>query len=184
MNRKLATIEKHALEGMKQLADYPMSDPEALVYVNSALRWVKTQSKDLRAQLKEITEPQRKAEKAARDLFRPALEMLEQLERICKRKIGDYELARIHERQQAMQALVASPADVQLSLMNTICESTELTGTSVRTVWSAEIVDANQVPAEYCSPDARKINAAVAAGVRDIPGVLISQKTQVSTRTL
>jgi hypothetical protein len=47
---------------------------------------------------------------------------------------------------------------------------------SIRTAWSGEITDPDQVPREYCSPDQAKINQAVKAGLREIPGVRIFEK--------
>jgi hypothetical protein len=43
----------------------------------------------------------------------------------------------------------------------------------VRKTWKAEVTDEGAVPREYCTVDTRKINAAVKAGVREIPGVRI-----------
>lgn len=39
--------------------------------------------------------------------------------------------------------------------------------------WKYEIEDETQVPLAYCSPDSAKINAAIKAGVREIPGVRV-----------
>jgi len=47
----------------------------------------------------------------------------------------------------------------------------------------ADIVDPEQVPREYCSPDTKKINAAVRAGVREIAGVRIYEDKKTVLRT-
>jgi len=57
-------------------------------------------------------------------------------------------------------------------------------GTSFwRDNWVGEITDPDQVPGKYCSPDQKKINAAVEQGVREIPGVLIENRKIKSYRT-
>jgi len=47
-----------------------------------------------------------------------------------------------------------------------------------RTVWKAEVVDDAAVPRNFCTPDMRKINDAVKAGVREIAGVRIWEDKQ------
>ncbi len=48
--------------------------------------------------------------------------------------------------------------------------------------WKAEIFDPSRVPIQFCSPDQKKINEAVKAGIRDIPGVRITEETQTKFR--
>jgi len=53
---------------------------------------------------------------------------------------------------------------------------------SLRKIWKFEITDAILIPREYLVPDERKISAAVAAGIREIPGVHIYQEEQLVLR--
>lgn len=53
---------------------------------------------------------------------------------------------------------------------------------TVKKVWTGEVVDESLVPREYLVVDQTKINAAVKAGQRSIPGVNIYQKSIGSTR--
>jgi hypothetical protein len=55
--------------------------------------------------------------------------------------------------------------------------------TSVKGRWVFEVVRPDMIPREYLEPAPQKIRAAVAAGVRDIPGVLITQEDQVIVRS-
>lgn len=50
---------------------------------------------------------------------------------------------------------------------------TEQGSASIRKTWKGEIVSAAEVPAQYCSPDQKKIDEAIKAGIREIPGVRI-----------
>lgn len=47
---------------------------------------------------------------------------------------------------------------------------------SIRTAWTGEVIDPDQVPREFCSPDEKKITAGVKSGIREIPGVRIYEK--------
>lgn len=48
--------------------------------------------------------------------------------------------------------------------------------------WTHVIVDAERVPREYCTPDAKLINDAIRNGVKSIPGVRIFSKAFISSR--
>jgi hypothetical protein len=57
-------------------------------------------------------------------------------------------------------------------------------GTSFRRdVWVFSVIDAEQVPRNYCSPDASKIRVAINNGVREIPGLVIESEAKRTTRT-
>ena len=57
------------------------------------------------------------------------------------------------------------------------------TGKAVGTKrWTARILNPMHIPAEYMIPDITKINAAIRAGVREIPGVEIKQDASVQFR--
>jgi hypothetical protein len=56
-------------------------------------------------------------------------------------------------------------------------------GTAVRNVTRTfEVTDATMVPASLCSPDPQKIQAAIDAGAKEIPGVRIDVQVKTHTR--
>lgn len=55
-------------------------------------------------------------------------------------------------------------------------------GVSVRTLWDWELVDIGQVPTEFLAVDGAAIRKAIAAGVREIPGVRVFQRESVAVR--
>lgn len=55
--------------------------------------------------------------------------------------------------------------------------------TSVKARWVFEVVKPEMLPREYLEPAVAKIRAAVAAGVREIPGVDIREEDQVIVRS-
>jgi hypothetical protein len=46
---------------------------------------------------------------------------------------------------------------------------------SIKLEWQGLVIDEGAVPREYCIPDQKKINKAILAGVREIPGVEIKE---------
>lgn len=52
----------------------------------------------------------------------------------------------------------------------------------VRRTWKFEVEEPGKVPVEFLSVDEKKIKAAVAYGVRDIPGVRIFQEASIAVR--
>lgn len=53
---------------------------------------------------------------------------------------------------------------------------------TVKKIWAFELVDLSQVPVEFCVLDQVKVNQAIRAGAREIPGLRIFQKDSLSVR--
>ena len=155
--------------------------------VGGILIEVKSRAKALEARLREITEPMRKAEKSVRDLFRPALDALTAAEALLKQKIGDAQKEQVRVNAAAMQAahVALERGDSRGAALaaQVIAPTAPPAGVTTRAVWTFQVSDADLVPRTFCSPDDRKIRAAVAAGSRSIPGVTIIEETQVIART-
>ncbi len=60
---------------------------------------------------------------------------------------------------------------------------TDVGTSSTRMVWDFEISEPEKVPDDYRVIDEKKIKRAIDAGIRDIPGVHIYERPQVSVRT-
>ena len=121
-----------------------------------------------------------------------------------EKKIGDYQYRQeIQRRKQEAAARVAAE-DLQKSIneeaaaagveapvvvMPVIQEEKQQVKTDTgitayqKSRWKADIEDPDKVPREYCSPDTKKINAAVRAGVREIAGVKIYPDKKTVLRT-
>lgn len=64
-----------------------------------------------------------------------------------------------------------------VTVFTPVIEPSKIKG--LTSVWKYEVIDANKVPREFMTPDHGKINAAVKAGTRDIPGVKITEESQI-----
>lgn len=155
--------------------------------VGAILVDVKTKYKELDARLKSITAPMRAAEKSVRDLFRPALNALAEAEAVLKKGIADAQRAQWAQNQEMQQkaqaALAVGDARGAALAVHALEAVVSPAGVNVREVVAFRVIDPALVPRELCSPDDAKIKAAVAAGYREIPGVLIGLESVVSVRT-
>ena len=127
--------------------------------------------------------------------FKPALERLKDCEAELKRIMGAYSLAKQQEQQRilaeaakAAEAALVTSSDPQQSVMALVQQATEaqaprVAGVSVSRVWKWELVDPAQVPAEFWSIDPAKLDAAVKAGTREIPGVRVYEDARVIARS-
>jgi hypothetical protein len=154
------------------------------------LQEVKAKYKTYDERLKEITRPMREAEKSVRDLFRPILSGLSEIEILVKRQIANFELRKEQQNKAALEAAAAARAAGDISgtatALSQVVHVTNAEGISTRPVWKFVIDDAALVPREFCTPDEAKIRAfATLAGGEEpqgIPGVRWIADVSVTAR--
>lgn len=123
-----------------------------------------------------------KAQKEAEAAARAASEaMAEQADPEAEAKA----LAAAEEARKAAEATTAARdarPTFELAERDEAKATIKTTGGSftVKKVWTAEVVDESQIPREFLTVDTKKINAVVKAGVREIAGVRIYEKSQGS----
>ena len=169
-------------EWLAELRAYVISTDEEEQMIAAVLRGVKDKHDFADEKRKTITKPLNDAMKATNALFKPSLEAYKEVEKLLKDKIADY----IARKQQAnTAALHAAAAAATPEQAVRAIESTSPVappgGVSIRYQWKFEVVDPNAVPRELCSPDDKKIQAALAAGMQ-VPGVRVFQEPIVSSR--
>lgn len=161
--------------------------PANMETIGAILVEVKRRYKVLEEQLKTFTEPHRKAEKAVRDWFRPGLKALEEAEAHLKAGISEANrqqwLANQQATQQAQVALAQGNALAAAQAATAITHTAPPAGVGMREAWGFRVVQPELVPRELCEPSDALIRAAIAAGHRQIPGVLIEPTTVVTVRT-
>ena len=172
------------------------------------LNELKKKQKAAKEERDSIVKPIDAAKKAADKLYKQVVEPLERAEKFIDGLMGQYYLAREVERQR-LQAIEDEklrkknetyqkkvekaeakgieppppPAPVIVQGAEKTIKSETGTSSTVIVEWKAEIVHEDLVPRQYCIPHMPKINAAVKSGMREIPGVRITQQTRVQTRT-
>lgn len=140
----------------------------------------------LEAKLKTITKPMREAENAVRALFRPALTAWASAEELLKKKISEarqLQFAINTKTTQVAQKLLESGDGRGAAIVSqALAPTAPPEGVSVTERWKHTVIDPTLVPREYCSPDDRKLRAAVQLGAREIPGVVIERADIVTVR--
>ena len=126
-------------------------------------------------------------------LYRGLKEPLERAEKVLKQKMGAFfrkqeELRQKEEIKLKKKMDRAAEKGKEIPIEQPKIESqksvkTENSGASFIKVWKHEIIDAEKVPREFCKPDEVKLNAAVKAGLRSIPGVKIYEDVQTRIKT-
>lgn len=118
--------------------------------------------------------------------FKKPLDKLKSIETVLKTMLGEYQIRQRQEQERLLAAAAAKEtnhAEAQLLVLEAAKKTAPaVAGVSVREVWKWDLADEAQVPHEYYSIDPSKIDAAVKAGARDIPGIRIYKDTRVAVR--
>ena len=160
--------------------------------------------KKIETQRKEIIEQPNAFVKSVNNFCKEFTKPLNLLEQGLKRKIGDYqykvelerrkqeeEIRKANEKLQkklnaeAKKSGVEAPtvAPAPLPKQDTVARADTGAAAHTRKQWKGEIIDAEKIPREYCSPDMKKINEAIKMGTRTIPGVKVFEEISTVLRT-
>lgn len=142
---------------------------------------------------KELLEPVRETEKRITDLFKPYLSRLTTCIDKLNSALQHYHFEQIKAAQAEQDYILAEQAAKYTEARETgevvVLPSAEMLapapaktsrpdmGTvTYREDYDIQIVNPNLVPRDLCDPSMVKIRARVKSGIKDIPGVLVSQK--------
>lgn len=179
---ELATETEAAKSDLEAIEDFSIATQDDMDTASAVISEAHERHEKLEARLREITQPMRTAEKSVRDLFRPALTALADIERIVKGKVGAYKLEQDARNAAALKAAaeaVAKGEDASKVLANVV-HTENTAGIGTRDVWKWEVLDEEAVPRAFCSPDDRKIREAIEKeGYTDICGLRIYKDVAV-----
>jgi len=118
----------------------------------------------LNARFKELTEPLRNAEKAV------------------KEAIIDYRALKEKLRLEEEEKLRKQHKNPNLAITEVLPDIVESKSGETRTTkrWTFEVVDLKKVPRDYLTVDKTKVDEAISNGVRNIAGLNIFQKENIS----
>ncbi len=199
MSIKLAEVaaerldkEQNELHGI--VADYVIEDDTDYELAAKTLQIVKGRIKEVEAERTSLVKPLRDVVTKLNSYFSPATDKLEGMAKRLDQLMRAYQLKKRDEQQKLLAAAAVEaakqkvtdvdPPKAAMTLMKAAQSAAPPTvkGTSVTEVIKWEYVDDSLVPHEFCSPDVKKINAAVRAGVKEIPGIRIYADVQISSR--
>jgi hypothetical protein len=185
----LTTIEK-GLEpertGLEQVLvwlrdTFQVTDDASYQWAAEQTLAAKRRFKELEAERTAITGPLLIAKAGVDALFKPVTSALSAVEEALKEKIATFVRQREEERRAVMAASAAEYAAGGTPTA-IIPAPAQVEGIAVRKVWDFEITDPRLVPRDLCKPDERLIRLCIQDGDREIPGVRIFQRDQVSAR--
>lgn len=141
----------------------------------------RAKAKDLEGKRKAITGPMDAAKKGVMDLFRPAIDTCEAVQRACRDRLEEHARAL---REVQMAALAAAGAGEDAAPMLAVAADMQAMpeGTKVHQVLDYEVLDFAALPDQFKQVDDRAIRAylSMSAGLQDIPGVRISKGIKVT----
>jgi ABC-type proline/glycine betaine transport system ATPase subunit len=119
--------------------------------------------------------------------YKKPLDKLKTIESALKKMLAQYQLKQREEQARLLEEAASEKTDhakAQVLVMQAAKKATPaVSGVSVREVWKWDLVDESQIPQKYYSVDPAKIEAAVKAGEREIPGVRIYKEARVAVRS-
>lgn len=185
----LSTEVEQFLYEQQELSVASMQDYQS---AGEVIKTVKDRIKQLEAKRITYTKPldEVKAQLMAdfKKIAKPLVEFVESTEAKMltwykeeqKRKAEEQAKIDAAALEQAKQAGVSEIVVPVVEQPKTV--KTDYATVTVKKTWKAEVVNEAEVPREYLVVDQVKINAAVRAGTREIPGVKIYQAESLATR--
>lgn len=189
--QELKKEESEASEALALLKDFKINTQEDLEFVAEALADVKGYLKRLEARRKEITDPMNAALRSVRSLFKPPIDAHKETERLLKQLISDAKAREEKENTVAIEAAAAALDDGDVETTHDalahVRHTSNVGSIQTRKIWDFEIVDADNVHRDLCSPDRAKIKAYMKEERDDngeplyTPGIRFFQKTIVAS---
>jgi len=195
IKQKTISLDTRAIAIMQQAKDMLIQDDVSQGEAVQFLTQIAMAKKDVDAQRRFFTDPMNNHVKTINGLFKGYSGPLDESDQVVRRKLTEYHIEQKRIAREAQEAAIAEAeaesADADGMIIESVIqvEQPEKTvrvasgSATMRDVWTYEIVDPAQVPEEYKIIDEKRIAAVVKAGVRNIPGVKIFQKQEVTVRT-
>jgi hypothetical protein len=164
-----------ALEGVEVRTDWDASRARDL------LRTVKALQKAAEERRTAVTRPLNEALRSANTQARAVSDPLERAEEILKGKLAAF----LKEREEGRERALAAAAAGDASALALTAPAAPLEGVNSREVWDFEVLDPDAVPRAFCSPDPKKIRAALSTDATRAPqvaGVRCFLRSRVSIR--
>lgn len=166
----MKALEKEAKPQMRKVSNLEIKTQEDFDTAGKLLKNVKELAKGAKAREESITKPLTKVIADVRDLFRPFLSSVKELEEDTKTKM----LAFANKADEKKEKLMKDFQEGKIKNVQTVVSKTnaleiENGDAKIKKVWTAVCVDEKKTPREYLVPDEVKIKEALKAG-KKVPG--------------
>ena len=193
IKQKTISLDTRAIAIMQQAKDMLIQDDVSQGEAVQFLTQIAMAKKDVDAQRRFFTDPMNNHVKTINGLFKGYSGPLDESDQVVRRKLTEYHIEQKRIAREAQEAAIAEAesTDADDMIIESVMQVEQPDKTvrvasgsaTMRDVWAYEIVDPAQIPEEYKVIDEKRIAAVVKAGVRNIPGVKIFQKQEVTVRT-
>jgi len=173
-----------------------ISSDKELAWAGDQLAQIVSLKKRVEEKRKFFVDPLNAQVKQINAMFKRWLEPLERAERKLRDAIAAYKVEQERKRKEQEEFLrrkreilerlarekkleVAVPPPVEQPPVPAAVKTSTGATVATRKVWTFRLVDINLVPREYLTLDEAKVRKAIAAGVREIPGLEIYQEERV-----
>jgi hypothetical protein len=200
MNQELITqqLEQESQPLIIIANEVQIQTKDDVLVASQDLSNIQTTLKAIEKKRKEFVDPLNESLKAINSSFKKLSEPLEKAKAILSGKITDWHIAeqkRIAEenerirkeeekRRKIQEAHAAQGHEVSkpVEMKREAPIENKIGSTYMRTDWDWEIINIGDIPKEYLTLNSVKINTAVRAGVRSIPGIRIYEVQKAVTR--
>lgn len=165
-----------------------ISDDEDMEIAVNLLGGIAIAKKRVESQRKFFVEPLNQQVKKINELFHSFTDPLLKAERIIKQKVAAYHVQREKAAQEEMVKALAEAqkgSEVVPVILPDQPQKTVRADTgsaTIKKVWTFDVENPALVPEQYKVVDEHRIRAAIASGIREIPGVRIFLSPQVAVR--
>lgn len=189
----VAQEEREAASAMlAEVQGFVIQTRDDLQLAAEVLADVKGRAKRLDEREKEITKPLNAALKSARDLFRPAKNVLSEIEARIKGQIAAFQADENRRNQEAMrlaaEAHASGDARGTQEALAQVAHVKNVAGLTTYQKWDFKITNAAELPREFLMPNETLIKEHAAHTIGDaeptkIPGVRFFPRIVVSSRS-
>lgn len=185
----LAPLLEEAKDIAATVKLFKIESQEDLELANDTTKDVKLKFKDLEERRTSITQPINEGLRRINAVFKPITDQYKKCEVDLKTTVAaGLRYLREEQTRKLQEVAELSKAGDMVEAKRALLETPDAVlpaGTSIREIWKYRVVDISKVPDEYlilCVNDTI-VQAAVAAGAREIPGLEIYSEDSVTTRT-
>lgn len=177
---------KESVTFFEIIKEHKITDSKEYEDVSELLKVTKSKIKLLDQERTLTVKPMNDQVREINAWYKRPLDKLKEIESQLKGMLANYQVRQREEQERLLKEAASEQVDhidAQILIMEAAQQAVPaVSGVSLREVWKWDLEDSLKVPIEYYSIDPAKIEAAVKAGVREIPGVRIYKDTRIAVR--
>ena len=147
----------------KETEPFNIEDDEDFELAAEMLNHAKLKIKEIKARSETVTKPMYQALEAFRDIYRPTMRAYEQVEKLLKKKVEGYVLAKKQAEAKSMRLIAEASREGDftkaMKVSGAMTSAPEKKGISVKIFWSFRVKKQLKVPRKFLSVDPDKVEA-------------------------